>query len=141
MPVLREPGPLRLPPDFFGAGLPDLLEPYLWLDEITPVQLIGASALTAGARYRWLQIQGTVKMPARWQHDPVPDGYAERCRMARRVRDALHHQAERAIDAAGKAGWHHERHPETEITGQLIRRGEKPAYLRAEARVRLWLTR
>ena len=137
MPILREPGPLRLPPDYPGADLPEALEPYLWLDMITPVWLGAARA--GKAPLGWLEIRGYVK-PFPGAEGPLPDDQEAIWDRARSVRSTLSRRAETAIIAAEDRGYRHERHPEFTITGEIRRDRDSGLDIPiAKAELRLWL--
>ena len=126
---------LHIPADCPGAELPEALDPWLWVCEVTPVQ-------TWGGRYaKWLQVSGIVKMPD--LADPPLAGDQEGMyARAREVRRVLYEQAEAAISYVEDAGYRHYQHPETDIAGEVRtdHYHQEPDLLIATARLRLWLT-
>jgi len=140
MPVMR-PHKLTLPPDAPGAGLLERLEPYLWVDQVTPVQFWGTSPRTAGRGGRWLEVTGLAKPQGEWPAELPAFGDQEAVWIfANSIRAHLFGVAQTAICAAEDAGYTHERHPQIEITGNLRHDRESGLDIpRSECTVRMWL--
>ena len=137
-PVMR-PHKLTLPPDAPGAGLLERLEPYLWVDQITPVQMWGTSPRTAGRGHKWLEVTGKAKPQG---GPPVPQAATQDEVWA--CADAwcrhLFFTARAAVQEALDAGYTHDRHPQIEIGGDIRHDRETGLDIpRSECTVRMWL--
>lgn len=124
-----------------SGPLAEALEPYLWLDQITPVQAIGRRGM-AGKHWCWHEITGIVKMQGEPVPQPEPADQEESYIRASAVRESLMRTANTAITAAEGAGYRHTRHPEIDVTGDLqthYREPWKPDLLCCEVKVRMWL--
>jgi hypothetical protein len=135
VPVMR-PHKLALPPDATEAGLLERLEPYLRVDQITPVHAWGYAPPVS---CRWLEVTGKATPQG---GPPVPE-FATQDEVWAHADAWIRHlffTARAAIQEAQDAGYTHCRHPQIEIGGDIHH--DKEARLdipRSECTVRMWL--
>ncbi len=135
-----EPQKITIPDGEPGADLPALLDPWLWLAEVTPVRTYHKG--TGTPERVWLEMLGTAKLTDVSSLMSTPTTQKSAYIRAQNFRESLTYRAETAITAVESAGYLHERHPQITITGDLTHgRDGKPDELRAEATVRMTLTR
>ena len=140
---------LEVPSSWPEFPLAQVLERYLWLDEVKPVQTFGGR----GKQDEWYEIRGIVRPGLTIGEDgevcqgeigPVPEPATqdESYMDAYKVRESLLGWANTAIVAAEEAGWQHARHPEIDVTGDVrvpYREPQKPDILICKVEVRFWL--
>lgn len=123
------------------AGTPEgdlfaLLEPYLWVDEVTPVRWWPGFS----SPY-YYEVGGIVKPQGEQPLEPpVPENQEHALMMANAMRQHLFGASQTAICAAEDAGYLHERHPEIKVGGDIRHdRDRIMDLLVAQVTLRMWL--
>ena len=138
--TIRTAGSVTVPAGDPGADLPDTLEPYMWVSQITPVRMLHVTDWWRDSLH--LEVAGIVRLAGTPVPAADPAGQGEASVRAHSVRASLFGQAQVAICAAEDRGYRHWRHPEIDVTGDLrTDRDSGVDLLVAECRLRMWLWR